>query len=135
MRVALRVLDAYSLISYIEGDPGAEKIVEVIRTARDSGRDLLLSVVNWGEVYYITLREDGRERARQVVHLISTLPIQIVPADVELTTQAAEFKSSKKMSYADCFAAALAKLRKAELLTGDKDFKQVETEIKIQWIE
>jgi len=38
------------------------------------------------------------------------------------------------MSYADCFAAALAKLHKAELVTGDKDFKQVESEIKILWI-
>jgi predicted nucleic acid-binding protein len=38
------------------------------------------------------------------------------------------------MSYADCFAAALAKLRKAELVTGDEEFKQVEGEIKIRWI-
>lgn len=38
------------------------------------------------------------------------------------------------MSYADCFAAALAKLRKAALVTGDKDFKQVEDEIKVHWV-
>ena len=36
--------------------------------------------------------------------------------------------------YADYFAAALAKLRKAELVTGDKEFKQVEGEVKILWI-
>ena len=35
------------------------------------------------------------------------------------------------MAYADCFAAALAKLKNAELLTGDPEFKQVEKEIKI----
>ena len=69
-----------------------------------------------------------------MAHLISTLPIQIVPADLELAKQAAEFKASKKMSYADCFAAALAKLRKAELVTGDKEFKQVEGEVKILWL-
>jgi len=38
------------------------------------------------------------------------------------------------MSYADCYAAALAKLRKAKLVTGDRDFKQVEGEIKVMWI-
>lgn len=134
MRVAARVLDAYSLIAYIENEPGAETIIETIRVARDSGRDLLLSVVNWGEVFYITLREAGRERANEVAQLISTLPIQIVSADIELTTQAAEFKAGKKMSYADSFAAALAKKHKAELVTGDKDFKQVEGEVKILWI-
>jgi predicted nucleic acid-binding protein len=91
-------------------------------------------VVNWGEVYYITLREAGRERADQVAHLLSTLPIQLVPVDMELAKKAAELKASKKMSYADCFAAALAGLRKAELVTGDKEFNQVKGEVKILWI-
>jgi predicted nucleic acid-binding protein len=134
VRPALRVLDAYSLVAYLEGEDGADKVVEVLKTARDSGRALLLCVVNWGEVYYITLREAGRERADQVAHLLSTLPIQFVPVDMELARKAAELKASKKMSYADCFAAALARLRKAELVTGDKEFKQVEGEVKILWI-
>lgn len=134
MRAALRVLDSYSLLAYLEGEAGTDKMIDLFRVARDSGRDLLLSVINWGEVYYITLREAGPGRAEKIAHLISTLPIQIVPADLELTKQAAEFKSSKKMSYADCFAAALAKLRKAELVTGDKEFRQVGGEVKILWI-
>lgn len=134
MRAAVRVLDSYSLIAYIENEGPSDKMIEILQIARDSGKDLLLSVVNWGEVYYLTLREAGRERAEEVAHLISTLPIQILPADLGLTKQAAEFKSVKKMSYADCFAAALAKLHKAELVTGDKEFRQVENEVKIFWI-
>ena len=134
MRAAVRVLDSYSLIAYIEGEAGKDTMIDIFRSARDSGKTLLLSVVNWGEVYYITLREAGRERADEVAHLISTLPIQIVPADLELARQAAIFKSGKKMSYADCFAAALAKQRKAELVTGDKEFKQVEGEVKLLWL-
>jgi predicted nucleic acid-binding protein len=134
VRPALRVLDAYSLIAYLEGEDGKDRMIEVFKVARDSGRALLLCVVNWGEVYYITLREAGRERADQVAHLLSTLPIQFVPVDMELAKKAAELKASRKMSYADCFAAALAKLRKAELVTGDKEFKQVEGDVKILWI-
>ena len=135
MKAAVRVLDSYSLLAYIEGEAGAEQMIEIFRVARDSGRSLFLSVVNWGEVYYITMREAGHERADEVAHLISTLPIQIVPADLDLTRQAAELKSKHKMSYADCFAAALARQRKAELVTGDKDFRQVEGEVKILWLE
>ncbi len=134
MRAAVRVLDSYSLIAYLEGEEGADTMIEIFKAARDSGRSLLLSVVNWGEVYSIALREAGRDRAEEVAHLISTLPIQIIPADLELTKGAAEFKASKKMSYADCFAAALAKLRRVELVTGDEDFRQVEGEVKILWI-
>ena len=135
MKAAVRVLDSYSLLAYIEGEAGAEQMIEIFRVARDSGRSLFLSVVNWGEVYYITMREAGHERADEVAHLISTLPIQIVPADLDLTRQAAELKSKHRMSYADCFAAALAKSRKAELVTGDRDFRQVEREVKILWLD
>ena len=134
MRAAVRVLDSYSLIAYIEGEAGKDTMIEIFRSARDSGRACLLSVVNWGEVYYITLREAGQARADQVAHLISTLPIDLIPADLDLAKRAAIFKSSKKMSYADCFAAALAKNRRVELVTGDREFNQVEAELKILWL-
>jgi hypothetical protein len=38
------------------------------------------------------------------------------------------------MSYADCFAAALPKGKKADLVTGDKEFMPLYGEIKISWI-
>ena len=134
MKLVSRVLDAYSIITYLEGEAGKDRMIEVLKVARDTGRPLLLCVVNWGEVYYITLREAGQERANQVAHLLTTLPIEFVDVDMELAKKPAELKATRKMSYADCFAAALAKLRKAELVTGDKEFKQVEEALKILWV-
>ena len=134
MRAAVRVLDSYSLIAYIEGEGGKDTMIDVFRSARDSGKHCLLSVVNWGEVYYITLLEAGQQRADEVAHLIHTLPIHLVTADLELAKQAAILKSKKRMSYADCFAAALAKHRRIELVTGDKEFRQVEGEVKVLWL-
>ena len=134
MRPATRVLDSYGILAHLKDEPGAEQMDEVYRSASESGRILLLTTVNWGEVFYITLRTAGRQRAEQIARLISGLPIEVVPADVELARQAAEFKATKRMSYADCFAAALAKLRKAELVTGDREFRQVEREVKILWL-
>ncbi|NUM62341.1 MAG: PIN domain-containing protein, partial [Ignavibacteriaceae bacterium] len=52
----------------------------------------------------------------------------------ELTLQAAQYKAYHKVSYADAFAAALAKMKKAQLVTGDREFKVLEREIKINWI-
>jgi len=134
VRAAARVLDSYGLIAYLEAESGRETMIRVLQSANDSGYPLFLSAVNWGEVFYITLREGGRERAERAAEVISKLPIEVIPADLELCRQAAELKAKAKMSYADCFAAALAKLKKAELVTGDKEFKQVESEVKIMWI-
>jgi predicted nucleic acid-binding protein len=134
MKRPVRVLDSYSLIVYLENERGIEDVIQVFRSARDSNNPVLLSVVNWGEILYVSIRKKGREAAHSIEHLISELPIQIVPADLSLARQAAEFKARGRISYADCFAAALAKVRNAELVTGDKEFRQVEKEVKILWI-
>lgn len=131
---ARKVLDSYSLIAYLENEPGAEKVSALIKQARDRDKRLLLSVVNWGEVYYIARRAEGQEAADRVMQSLDTLPIELVDVDRELTRIAAEFKATRKMSYADCFAAALAKLRNAELVTGDKEFREVEGAVHIRWI-
>lgn len=127
-------MDAYSVIAYLEKETGNEQVQSYLERAAESGRDLLLSVVNWGEVYYSILREAGHSKAEEIVRFLETLPIELIPVDTALAKQAAIYKASRKMSYADCFAAALAKFHKAILLTGDKEFKQVEGEIKVHWI-
>lgn len=52
----------------------------------------------------------------------------------KISRQAAVFKSKHKMSYADGFAVALALQKNAHLVTGDREFKQVENELKILWL-
>ena len=134
MRDGPKVLDAYSLIAYFENEQGAEEMIRLLKASGDSGRDLLLSAVNWGEVFYITLREAGEKKAKEVEDAIGALPISIVGVDLELTREAARFKARNRMSYADCFAAALARLRRAELVTGDPEFKQIEGQVSIHWL-
>lgn len=58
----------------------------------------------------------------------------MIDADWPITRTAGTFKARHRMSYADCFAAALAKDRKAELVSGDKEFKQIEREVSIRWV-
>jgi ribonuclease VapC len=95
---------------------------------------LFLCIINWGEVYYITLRNFDVKRAELYRATIAQYPIELVEANKELTLQAASYKAFHKMSYADAFAAATAKIKKAVLVTGDKEFKSLENEIKINWI-
>jgi hypothetical protein len=43
-------------------------------------------------------------------------------------------KAAHDLGLADAFAAALAKSKKAELVTGDLEFKALEKEFKISWL-
>jgi predicted nucleic acid-binding protein len=73
----------------------------------------------------------GYDTARQFEH---TTPLEAVPVDRELAEIAALLKNEHGLGLADAFAAALAKLKKAELVTADTEFKSVEKEIKINWL-
>lgn len=128
------VLDAYSVIAYLEREPGYERVEACLERALHDRQPAWLCVVNWGEVYYNTMRESGVDKAEAASQIIGTLPIELVPVDLDLTRQAACYKAAHRMSYADCFAAALAKLRGATLVTGDREFKQVEKDIKLLWV-
>jgi predicted nucleic acid-binding protein len=127
------VLDASAVMTFFEDRPGAEKVEELIHLAMERKRELVMSVVNWGEVYYSVWRANGPGVARKIVEEIAQLPIALVPADLALTRLAAEFRAQHKLPYADCFAAALAAERKASLATSDKDFAQVARLLRILW--
>ena len=134
--MATKVLDSWALIAFFEDEPAAEQVEKLLAQAAAEKHKLLLSVVNWGEIYYNTMREVSEEAAEQQAQDIAALPIDIVGVsdDLELVREAAKLKATKKMAYADCFAAALAKLRNAEVVTGDPEFREVEKEIKIAWL-
>ena len=129
-----RILDAHALMTFFEKEPGHEKVESFFVSAVEKDENLLMSTVNYGEIYCVILRECGQEKVDEIERVIRSLPIDVVDVDIILAREAARFKAIKKISYADCFAAALAKLRKGELITGDKEFKILETEIKIVWI-
>jgi len=132
--MATKVLDSWALIAFFEDEPAAEAVEKLLEQANAERHKLLISVVNWGEIYYNTMREVSEAAAEQKLKEIATMPIEVVGVDLHLTKQAAIYKATKKMSYADCFGAALAKIRNAEFVTGDPEFKEIEKEVKIGWL-
>ena len=128
------VLDAWAVMAYLEDEPAGKKVADIIADAHEKSTALWMSVVNLGEVWYIVARETSEPEADRCEKELRQLGIEFVDADWNLTQQAARYKSQHRMSYADCFAAALAKQKKARLATGDKEFKQVETDVEISWL-
>jgi predicted nucleic acid-binding protein len=127
------VLDASALMTFFENRPGAAKVEALLQQAVADKLHLLMSVVNWGEVYYSTWRAHGPGVARKIIEDIAQLPIELVEANLDLTRTAAEFRADHKLPYTDCFAASLAAHRKAALATSDQDFAPVEKKIDILW--
>ncbi len=129
-----KVLDSWALLAYFEGEKAGAHIIEVLKEAAQKEKTLLISVVNWGEVLYVIEQRYGKEKRDEIEHLMNQMHLQVIDADKELTREAARLKANHKLPYADCFAAALANLRKATLLTGDKDFEKLEKDLKIEWL-
>jgi len=128
------VLDSWAVIAYLEDEPAGQQIADLITNAHEDDIPIYMSVVNAGEVWYIIAREVSEEEANNSLKELRDLRISFEDADWVLTQEAARFKSKQHMSYADCYAAALAKLKKADLVTGDKEFKAVENQVSLLWV-
>jgi predicted nucleic acid-binding protein len=127
------VLDANALLALLVNGSGAERIEYLLRGAR-ADAPLLISAVNWGEVFYISWQRHGEESARQTLADFMQLPIRIVPVDVPQILKAGELKAVHKIPYVDCLAAALATLNQATLVTSDRDFEKLGRHFPILWI-
>ncbi|MFH2075052.1 MAG: type II toxin-antitoxin system VapC family toxin [Pseudomonadota bacterium] len=129
------VLDSYAMIAFFEDEAGADAVAALLREFFANKAKGYMSVVNWGEMYYSTMREQGREEAEKVLLQFAKYPIGLVDADQALTREAAKLKGAYRIAYADCFAAALSLKLKAILVTGDPEFRQMEEKVSIQWID
>jgi predicted nucleic acid-binding protein len=106
----------------------------LLRKAGQADKPVHMTEVNHAEVKCMLLRKDGAAGWNEAAKVLVVLPIEFHPVTRELADQAAHFKSRCKFSLADACAAAPAKLRNAELVTGDPEFEEVAGEIKIAWL-
>jgi len=121
-------------MAFFENRAGAEEVEALLSKAAGARRPLLMSVVNWGEVYYSIWRTQGEATANEKLRQIAQLPIEVVDADAPLAKSAASLKAQYNLPYADCFAAALALNHKVAVVTGDRDFERVASLVRTVWV-
>ena len=120
------VLDANALIGLFEDRVGtAEKVERLVREALRQDLPLLMSAVNWGEVFYTAWRRYGEVVARDAEARLLEMPIAVISVDRERATRAGALKQKHSLGYADAFAAELAVERGAWLVTADPEFAKV----------
>jgi len=114
------LFDAHAILKWTQKERGYQKVKSLLTACRDQSATGYMNQVNLGEVYYKTIRAVGIDRAKEFLENFFRLPIQIILPDSELIWTASEIKASYSISYADCFAAALAKLNKGEVITREE---------------
>ena len=129
------VLDTFALLAYLQDESVAAHIEKLLENARKGKCRLCLSLINLGEILYITERRGGVAKAQDTLALIRQLPIEVLPADEQLVFSAAHIKANHSLSYADAFSVAIAINENAVVLTGDPEFESVESLVKVEWLQ
>jgi len=128
------LLDSFALLAYLDGEAGKARVQELLALAASGKCQVLMSLINLGEVLYIVERERGLTSAQSVLALVESLPIELLEASRGQILDAAHVKAKHVLSYADAFAVAAAIQEKAIILTGDPEFKAVEELVNVEWI-
>ena len=131
------VLDAWAIMAWLKNQqPAAEQVRLLLAAADNRDRQLLINIVNLGEIFYLCVRAKDAAYAERV--LLNLRPrVVTVSASDELVMQASKLKANHAISYADAFAAATAIARKVPLLTGDPELQAMAEEekaLKVEWI-
>lgn len=130
---AVSAIDAQPLVAFIRQEAGWQRIGRTIEEALAGTRTLRLTAVNAGEVTYAVERQLGALAGHRALVAVQAWT-EIVAVDLELATRAGWLKLRGGISYADCFAAALAHRDGIPLITGDPEFHRVEDLIAIEWL-
>lgn len=128
------VFDSWALLAFLLEQSGAAETEKLIGDALDANARMLVTSVNMGEVWYSLARRLDAQRADAKVAELTRMGLEIVEVDWSLTRMAAALKVGRRLSYADCFAAALTQREDSSLLTGDREFEQLTDEIEIIWL-
>jgi len=128
------LLDSFALLRFFQKEPGNEPVKEILDDVQRGAASAMLNVINLGEIIYTVQRRFGVNHKLDVVMNINRLGIVILPATNDCVFRAAELKARFIMSYADTFVVASAMEHNATVVTGDPEFRQVESLVKILWI-
>jgi len=127
------VLDAYAVLALLADEPGADEVAALLA---DESIRFHVSAVNVGEIVYVLLRRAGEQAAAAAESAVYDHPrITVAGATRDRIRAAAAIKARGGLSLADAFAAALAEEVASPLITGDPEFKRMESgTILIRWL-
>jgi predicted nucleic acid-binding protein len=114
------LLDACAVIAFLNDETGADVIQSLLEESDAGISDLYLHNLNFLEVYYGLLRDEGKEKAELADKTTRSLPITFIEKiDDAIYYEAGRIKSSYKVSLADAILLATAIKLDATVATSD----------------
>jgi ribonuclease VapC len=109
-------------------------MAELWRKADAGQVQLLMSIINLGEVFYLVAKARSEMAANVVLKNLKTRQLEALSVSDALVLHAATLKARHPISYADAFAAATAIERSAPLVTGDPEMRALAVEgLRLNW--
>jgi predicted nucleic acid-binding protein len=119
---SVAVVDSWAALAFLRKEGSADTTMRRYLKRADSGNvRLLMNLVNLGEVYYRMIQLAGAEDADERLRLFRKLPIEMVPVREPLAMEAGRIKAQHRISFADAFAVATARVEHGTILTGDPE--------------
>ncbi len=128
------VLDGYSLLAFLEGGPGAQRLREIMEHGKGQRAVVASSVVNIAEALSVIEKERGVVNAQATLARLWDLPLQRHDAGEGLALGAARMRAQRDVPYADCYALALARRMGATLVTGNPALRKAGDLVDIEWL-
>ena len=128
------VLDSFAVLSFFQAERGSARVKEILEKALNGEIVTRLSAINLGEIFYISARRLGENKAEKMLQDIRRLSVKIEGATDKRIMAAARLKARYPISYADGFTVSLAMEFGDSIVTGDPEFKKIEHLVEIIWL-
>ncbi len=131
MSTSRLVLDSFAVLAFIQDEAGSDRMEALLDEAVEGVAELHISLINLVEVRYRIIRQGLDVENR--LNAVESLAIRKSSAD-GYVDEVVQLKARHPVSLADCFAAALAIDLQCPVLTGDPEFKKLESEVAVEWL-
>jgi len=132
--MAGKILDSQALIVFFEGRNGSDQIRNFLLKAEEKDIKLYICTISMGEFWYALAKSNNSQIAEKLIHEIQGMAIEMIDPNYQITNQAYVYKLRYNLPLSACFAPAVAKVKKAELIANDRIYAPLEGEIKIFWL-
>lgn len=116
------LLDTSALLALRDDEPGAQRVAEVLTEAQTGQAWCGACFITRMELLYRVWKDEGEVAARLAHEQCLALPIEWLHESDELLLSAASIKATQRLSLADAWIAASAKIAGAVLVHKDPEF-------------
>lgn len=128
------VLDTSALFAYIELEAGVEVVEHILMLAKKGKCKIYISFISLLEAYYVAWQKKGEDKAKELVILLKSLPIERIESYERLILLAGYIKANHRLSLADAIVAATAMEKQAILVHKDPELKAISSYIDTRFL-